>query len=65
MSKPKILIFASREEPDDAIAALEAMGCEIAYGDPDWQNPERYFERRDELRRQLQQLAHAIERAGQ
>ncbi|WP_171899193.1 hypothetical protein [Sphingobium sp. RAC03] len=31
---------------------------------PDWQNPERYFERRDDLRRQLQQLARAIERAG-
>lgn len=32
---------------------------------PDWQNPERYFERRDELRRELQQLARAIERTGQ
>ncbi len=29
---------------------------------PDWHNPERYFEERDELRRALQQLANALER---
>jgi len=39
MSKPKILIFASREEPEEVIAALEGIGCEIVYGDPAWQEP--------------------------
>ncbi|MBO9579863.1 MAG: hypothetical protein J7498_03135 [Sphingobium sp.] len=27
---------------------------------PDWQNPERYFERRDELRREMLALARQI-----
>lgn len=27
---------------------------------PDWQNPERFFERRDELRRELLTLANQI-----
>ena len=29
---------------------------------PDWHNPERYFEERDELRRALQLLANRLER---
>lgn len=28
---------------------------------PDWRNPERYFENRDELRRRLQRLAQQLE----
>lgn len=28
---------------------------------PDWRDPERYFENRDELRRRMQQLARALE----
>ncbi|WCT77517.1 hypothetical protein [Novosphingobium humi] len=28
---------------------------------PDWRNPERYFENRDELRRRLHQLAKQLE----
>ncbi len=28
---------------------------------PDWRNPERYFETRDELRHRLQRLAHQLE----
>src|SRR5437016_1216453 len=39
MSKPKILIFAPREEPPEAIAALEGTGCELLIGDRNWQLP--------------------------
>jgi len=39
MSKPKVLIFAPREEPQDIIAALEGAGLEIAFGDRAWQAP--------------------------
>jgi D-3-phosphoglycerate dehydrogenase / 2-oxoglutarate reductase len=39
MSKPKVLIFAPREEPPETINALESLGCEIVFGDRDWQLP--------------------------
>jgi phosphoglycerate dehydrogenase-like enzyme len=39
MSKPKILIFAPREEPPETISALEGLGCEITFGDRAWQLP--------------------------
>ncbi|HEY7301608.1 MAG TPA: NAD(P)-dependent oxidoreductase [Xanthobacteraceae bacterium] len=39
MSKPKILIFAPREEPPETINALEGLGCEIMFGDRAWQLP--------------------------
>jgi len=39
MSKPKILIFAPREEPPESISALEGLGCELVFGDRDWQLP--------------------------
>jgi D-3-phosphoglycerate dehydrogenase / 2-oxoglutarate reductase len=39
MSKPKILIFAPREEPPETISALEGLGCELVFGDRDWQLP--------------------------
>ncbi len=39
MSKPKILIFAPREEPPETINALEGLGCELVFGDRDWQLP--------------------------
>src|SRR3982075_752925 len=39
MSKPKVLIFAPREEPPETVRALEGMGCEIVFGDRDWQLP--------------------------
>ena len=32
MSKPKILVFAPREEPPETIAALEGLGCELVFG---------------------------------
>jgi hypothetical protein len=35
MSKPKILVFAPREEPPDTIAALEGLGCELVFGNRD------------------------------
>jgi D-3-phosphoglycerate dehydrogenase / 2-oxoglutarate reductase len=39
MPKPKILIFAPREEPPETITALEDLGCELVFGDRDWQLP--------------------------
>ena len=39
MSKPKILIFASREEPPEIVAQLAATGCDIAYGEKAWLLP--------------------------
>ena len=39
MSKPKILIFAPREEPPETISALEGLGCEVVFGNRDWQLP--------------------------
>jgi D-3-phosphoglycerate dehydrogenase / 2-oxoglutarate reductase len=39
MSKPKVLIFAPREEPPETVKALEALGCELIYGDRAWQLP--------------------------
>ena len=39
MSKPKIMIFAPRDEPADILAALEARGCEVVPGDLAWQQP--------------------------
>src|SRR3979409_1564820 len=39
MSKPKVLIFAPREEPPETISALEGLGCEVVIGDRDWQLP--------------------------
>src|SRR5438105_6879309 len=38
-SKPTVLIFAPREEPPETVNALEAMGCELIFGDRDWQLP--------------------------
>ncbi|MEX0840802.1 MAG: NAD(P)-dependent oxidoreductase [Xanthobacteraceae bacterium] len=39
MPKPKILIFAPREEPPHIIRELESAGCEVAVGDTAWQLP--------------------------
>ena len=39
MAKPKILIFAPREEPKNLIASLEGAGYELAYGERAWQHP--------------------------
>ncbi len=37
MSKPKVLIFAPRDEPAEVLAPLEKAGLEIARGNRDWQ----------------------------
>jgi phosphoglycerate dehydrogenase-like enzyme len=42
--KPKILIFAPREEPPETIKALEALGCEIVIGKKEWQLPRTHYE---------------------
>ncbi|MPZ58820.1 MAG: hypothetical protein GEU91_20470 [Rhizobiales bacterium] len=39
MSKPKILIFAPREEPPEILHRLKGIGCAIAVGDRGWQLP--------------------------
>jgi len=39
MSKPKILIYAPREEPPNVIASLESAGFELARGEKAWQLP--------------------------
>src|SRR6185369_4855867 len=44
MSKPKILIFAPREEPRETVNALEGMGCELVFGDRAWQLPRTIHE---------------------
>ena len=36
MSKPKILIFAPREEPPEIINQLKSTGCDIAFGEKAW-----------------------------
>lgn len=44
MSKPKILIFAPREESAEHIKALEELGCEVVIGNRDWQLPRTAYE---------------------
>src|SRR2546430_1116655 len=44
MSKPKVLIFAPREEPPETMQALEGLGCEVAIGNRDWQLPRTHYE---------------------
>jgi phosphoglycerate dehydrogenase-like enzyme len=44
MSKPKILIFAPREEPAESIKMLEGLGCEVVIGNRDWQLPRTAYE---------------------
>src|ERR1700741_5164235 len=42
--KPKVLIFAPREEPPETIKAIEGLGCEIVIGNRDWQLPRTHYE---------------------
>jgi D-3-phosphoglycerate dehydrogenase len=44
MSKPKILIFAPREEPPETIKAFEGAGFELVLGDTAWQLPRTHHE---------------------
>src|SRR4051812_1831581 len=44
MSKPKVLIFAPREEPPETTQALEGLGCEVVVGNRDWQLPRTHHE---------------------
>ena len=44
MSKPKILIFAPREEPPSIISQLESAGFQVALGSLDWQLPRGDYE---------------------
>ena len=38
-TKPKVLVFAPREEPPDTIKTIENLGCELVFGDLSWQLP--------------------------
>lgn len=44
MSKPKILIFAPREEPPSILNQLESAGFQVALGSLDWQLPRGDYE---------------------
>ena len=44
MAKPTILIFAPREEPPETIKALEGLGCDLVFGNRDWQLPRTHHE---------------------
>jgi D-3-phosphoglycerate dehydrogenase / 2-oxoglutarate reductase len=44
MSKPKVLIFAPREEPPETMRALQGLGCEVVVGNRDWQLPRTHHE---------------------
>jgi D-3-phosphoglycerate dehydrogenase len=39
MSKPKVLIYAPREEPADILEKLHAQGYDVAFGDKAWTLP--------------------------
>lgn len=41
--------------------AARAIARDLARLFPDWRDPERYFENRDELRQRLNQLARQLE----
>lgn len=43
--------------------AARAIARDLARLFPDWRNPERYFENRDELRQRLQSLARELDSA--
>jgi D-3-phosphoglycerate dehydrogenase len=38
-AKPKVLIFAPREEPKEELERLERAGYALAFGNPEWQLP--------------------------
>ena len=44
MAKPKVLIFAPREEPPATLKALEGLGCDVVIGNRDWQLPRTHYE---------------------
>lgn len=44
-----------------ASSELRDLAREVGRLRPDWQNPERYFEQRDEVRHRLQRLARELE----
>jgi hypothetical protein len=43
-TKPKVLIFAPREEPPETISSIENLGCELVFGDLRWQLPRTHHE---------------------
>lgn len=44
------------------VSRLRSLAREVGRLHPDWQNPERYFERRDELEKALRLIANDLTR---
>lgn len=47
-----------------AINRIRELAHQLGRLRPDWRNPERYFEERDELRTELQRLANRMDQHG-
>lgn len=47
-----------------AIIRIRELAIQLGRLRPDWRNPERYFEERDELRTELQRLANRMDQRG-
>ncbi len=39
MPNPKVLVYASREEPSSLVDKLRQAGCDVVFGDKAWQQP--------------------------
>ncbi len=46
-----------------AITRLKELARQVGRLRPDWRNPERYFEERDELQREMQRLANRMDQS--
>jgi hypothetical protein len=47
-----------------AIMRLRELAKQLGRLRPDWGNPERYFEERDELRSEMQRLANRMDQSN-
>lgn len=45
-----------------AAHTVERLARDVGRLSPDWRNPERYFETRDDIERRLRSLARQLER---
>ena len=46
-----------------AAARIADLSRRVGRLSPDWRNPERYFENRDEIERELRRLAKQLDRS--
>lgn len=47
-----------------AAAQAQSLARRLGRLTPDWRNPERYFENRDEIERELRRLARQLDGLG-